>query len=518
MKKFLWLVLAVSLVLGCVACTQSEPPVLEDEGNEPAFVKPENYASVLEVTINPVFRLYLDEAGVVLAVEALNDDALGFVFDVEFSGKDYALTVEQIVRKANENGFLNTGAVVQISFLENREGELTEEVVFEKVSETVLTVATQLNLALTVEDGAERVPDEESPATPDLKEDSDTGEETSGDGVHVHRFSAATCTAAQTCSCGATFGAALGHDFKEATCQAPKTCKVCKLTEGTYGDHSYFGNQCVVCGHKKVLDPASALSSTAVYYSVNGSELVVYQFVNGRLRVCGVYSSDAQYPESENTITYEGKQYYPVGQGGPLPLYTLRDGEIVLRYAREYAQAGYDDEYHLIVTADYQLEVTSARGNLFQVGSVLKKTDCHPLDCLCGCRQGAWTATYLSVCDGNLELHSAELVFDRYGANVCNVGYGVSLSSLPEDFRQDILEGNGATWFEGVAYYIGKGMNGEFKRYNDDGNTVTIYDNAGNTVTFTRVSNGQMKVTSSSEAFDSLNKVPVGTVFTYVNP
>ena len=54
-----------------------------------------------------------------------------------------------------------------------------------------------------------------------------------------HEWTAATCTAAKTCTkCNATEGAAAGHDWAEATCTAPKTCKTCNETEGNPLGHS----------------------------------------------------------------------------------------------------------------------------------------------------------------------------------------------------------------------------------------------------------------------------------------
>ena len=63
---------------------------------------------------------------------------------------------------------------------------------------------------------------------------------------HTHSFSAATCTAPKTCSCGATEGEANGHNWKDATYTSPKTCTVCGTTEGTPldvpGKENYHGH------------------------------------------------------------------------------------------------------------------------------------------------------------------------------------------------------------------------------------------------------------------------------------
>lgn len=49
-----------------------------------------------------------------------------------------------------------------------------------------------------------------------------------------HSWADATCETAKICStCKKTEGEALGHDWADATTEAPKTCKVCNTTEGT---------------------------------------------------------------------------------------------------------------------------------------------------------------------------------------------------------------------------------------------------------------------------------------------
>ena len=62
--------------------------------------------------------------------------------------------------------------------------------------------------------------------------------------VHTHSYSAATCTQAKKCSCGATEGSALGHKWTNATCTTPKTCSVCKATTGNASGHSWEDATC----------------------------------------------------------------------------------------------------------------------------------------------------------------------------------------------------------------------------------------------------------------------------------
>lgn len=65
--------------------------------------------------------------------------------------------------------------------------------------------------------------------------------------LHTHRFSDVTCTSARKCSCGATTGVALGHDFAAATCTSPEICSRCGIENGHELGHDYVNNKCSRC-------------------------------------------------------------------------------------------------------------------------------------------------------------------------------------------------------------------------------------------------------------------------------
>ena len=76
------------------------------------------------------------------------------------------------------------------------------------------------------------------------------------EGTHTHDFtySPATCTSPAKCSCGATSGNALGHQWAAATCQSPKKCTRtgCGATEGTADPNAHVDTnndgKCDLCG------------------------------------------------------------------------------------------------------------------------------------------------------------------------------------------------------------------------------------------------------------------------------
>lgn len=196
-----------------------------------------------------------------------------------------------------------------------------------------------------------------------------------GTQTHTHEFSDATCTTPQKCSCGETNGSALGHKWQDATCKAPKTCTVCKITEGTIGEHKYTNGKCIYCGEKQIINPKIGLKTNGSYYEVSNDgdgnyTLVIYKFQNSSVSTVGVYHTNQEWKEEDgDTITYKGKTYYSGGFGGPEPEYTLSDTEIIVKYSvPEFANI----EYKLIVNYEYDLEVTySSDDGMFKKGVIL---------------------------------------------------------------------------------------------------------------------------------------------------
>lgn len=203
MKKYLSLVLVFLSLLMLTACGK--------DTNE--FKKPDNYASVLIVTINPQFKLYLDEAGTVLAVEPVNDDAKEINENINFENKNYEEVVENIVTTASEKGFVKKDAKINLEVVEAKE-EVKKEEIITKANDVVTTTATELKVDVTVTNEKSPVVENNTNNTTneDNKEEENKVEE------HIHEFSEATCTKAATCECGETEGTALGHNYKNGKC------------------------------------------------------------------------------------------------------------------------------------------------------------------------------------------------------------------------------------------------------------------------------------------------------------
>lgn len=245
MKKIISVLLVLCLAFALVACGKSNEPAPNGDSPE-AFVKPENYSSVLLVTINPQFRLYLDENGTVLAVEAVNDDAKAIKDDISFENENFETVVKNIVAAANEKGFVKEDATVSLEIVESKETNEVKTDILSKAENEVKTVADELKIEIKVSvtevepenkpdstdneenknennDTPETEPDEnKEPSKPAGNQGSssskpDNSQQTSKP-VHTHSFSAATCTEPKKCSCGAVEGKALGHDYKDGVC------------------------------------------------------------------------------------------------------------------------------------------------------------------------------------------------------------------------------------------------------------------------------------------------------------
>ncbi len=246
MKKLLTLILSLCLVFSLAACNNSEgqssEPSTDDVG---AFEKPEDYSAVLMASINPQIKMYLADGGIVLAVEAVNEDAEQIVDEILTEGADYKTVIKAFVTAANSKGFIKDGATIEFEIAEQKNNKLNSESVLAEASLAAENAATELNISLEVKTNVDDPVDETNSNTDATEQPTDNTEQTE---AHTHTYSKATCTEAAKCACGATNGSALGHSWQSSTCKTPKTCKTCGVTEGGKGDHTYSNGACTVCG------------------------------------------------------------------------------------------------------------------------------------------------------------------------------------------------------------------------------------------------------------------------------
>ncbi len=115
MKKILCSIFALIMFIGAFAgCGFNE------ETQNDAFVKPEKYAAIVNVSINPSFDIYLDEKAIVLAIEPKNEDAKKLDFS-DVTGLELKAAMLKLMDKICKNTPLNMESVVFAKFVEGEE-------------------------------------------------------------------------------------------------------------------------------------------------------------------------------------------------------------------------------------------------------------------------------------------------------------------------------------------------------------------------------------------------------------
>lgn len=249
MKKFLCIFLAALLCVTCFAgCGKKNTDVTSSDtvsGSE--FVKPENYASVVVVTINPQFKLYLDASGIVLAVEPVNNDAKSIESKVTFENKKVEEVVNNLIVAANDGGFVKTDATIDIKIT---------EVVDEKIDTTAIlsTITTSTNnklaeLKITAEvTAAVEVEEKEEEA---VSSESSTSSETP------------VCKHEKTKAVPASTGKNIIDSSKLDVVNHNKVCTACNATVGTE-KHTIKDGKCSVCGQKNFATASVNLENAGI--------------------------------------------------------------------------------------------------------------------------------------------------------------------------------------------------------------------------------------------------------------
>ncbi len=149
-----------------------------------------------------------------------------------------------------------------------------------------------------------------------------TCNECSAERTITHKWTAATCTKAKTCSvCKATSGSALGHKWVAATCTKAKTCSVCKATSGKALGHTYKNvttkatltkngkvvTKCSVCGNVS--------KTTTVYYPKTIKLSATEYTYNKKVKTPTVTVKDSKgntlKKDTDYTVSYEKGRKVP---------------------------------------------------------------------------------------------------------------------------------------------------------------------------------------------------------------
>ena len=164
MKKIFTLIIALLLVSSLAACgkqpaTTPEPSTSAVTG----FVQPDNYVSVLVVSINPQFRLYLDADGMVLAAEPMNEDAKAMEEKLAVTNKNVQDAIKNLVTAAKDQGFVKEDAKISLQLTESKNPEIDSNTLLSQATDAVTQAAAALQLEVEVEKEDARTPENTTP-------------------------------------------------------------------------------------------------------------------------------------------------------------------------------------------------------------------------------------------------------------------------------------------------------------------------------------------------------------------
>ncbi len=347
MKKFLALLMTITLVFSLSACKKSKAPnssgvtgdVNPTDTNVSDFIsdfeKPDDYAAVLSMSVNPQFKLYLDNKGNTLAIDFVNDDAKSLETKIEYKDTDFQKVIKTIITVSNDSEYIKNQAKIDFEITELKNPDTDQRDILKKASASAKATASELKITveITITEFKTEADDnaaEQKPSTDNNKQP------TTPTTNHTHSFSSATCTEAAKCSCGTTDGNPLGHTWQSATCKAPKTCKVCGATEGNKTEHDIQNGVCSVCGESMLANPKTDLDTNENYYIGNfrlsgdtllGSGLTFYP--NDNIVVVGTHEYTTEQGGSE--VVFNGVKYYHQGEGFMPNDCELTDTEIIIK-------------------------------------------------------------------------------------------------------------------------------------------------------------------------------------------
>lgn len=220
-----------------IAVTATEQTAAAEEQAETVDPETLDYAYRLHITINPEFRLYLDEQSKVVAVTCLNQDAEDLFSETDLTGMDVEKAMPVIIQQAVAKEYLADGKNITIDLEKSTESGQADTV------EQVIAAAVTAELK---EQGVDAVLELQDAGTPVAIEGADTG---AGDTVSDKTDNTGNGSAtnvSQKTKCNACDGTGICQECKGGT--AP--CKRCggSLWE-TCGTCGGSGRQtCPGCG------------------------------------------------------------------------------------------------------------------------------------------------------------------------------------------------------------------------------------------------------------------------------
>jgi len=265
MKKLLCLLLAAMLLVVCFAGCSNETPnnttsaTTSNTNQTVEFSKPENYASVVLVTINPQFRLYLDALGVVLAVEPVNADAKSIENKVAFENKKVEEVVNNLIVAANDGDFITTDATIDIKITEVTDKAVNATEILNKISTSVNDKLTELEIKATLKTTVELESE-----TPEASSEANNSSEKIESSKPTNTTSTTVvCKHTKTKAVSASTGKNIIDSSKLDAINHNKVCESCKAVVSTE-KHTVKNGKCTVCGQSNLAILEKSLVSAGI--------------------------------------------------------------------------------------------------------------------------------------------------------------------------------------------------------------------------------------------------------------
>ena len=258
MKKILCLFLTLVILLVCFTGCSDEGATSTSSDvssqTEENFVKPENYASVVLVTINPQFKLYLDAENIVLAVEPVNDDAKTINKKIEFKNQKVDTVVNNLITAANDNGFIKENVVIDFKVAEVVDQKVVATDILNEVKTAATKKATELNIKIEVKGEASSEASNTSSTssaalTSSSKDQPVNSEQTLSSSSEAKPVSSEnkTCKHTKVSKKPVSTGKNIIDSSKLDMLYHNKICNDCKAVIGTE-KHTVKSGKCTVCG------------------------------------------------------------------------------------------------------------------------------------------------------------------------------------------------------------------------------------------------------------------------------
>lgn len=311
MKKIISIVIILALALSFYACGSK---ATDSTTTTTATTSPEpSYAAMLVVSINPAFRLYLDNDGTVINMESGNTDADAIKDQIVYEGKSFEEVVKSIILAAHTAGYLDADGKVTFNIYEAR--GIDADDVLAKAQAVASSTAAELEVQIEVESEDKTVEDPIDDVITTTSPTEDT-----------------TTTTTQP---------------SDNTTTAPSVLN----------PNDYIQQATEYIGNFKEID--GGLRASAIYF--DGEYCVITER----------YFTSEKPEDDVPSITFNGKEYYSEG-GGQNPYYfRLTDTEVIVTIPAWDNATADTVTLRLVFQSADTLKVIESRSTLFPAGTIL---------------------------------------------------------------------------------------------------------------------------------------------------